>query len=124
MFLRNEKSALEAMQRLERGGEQIATTSINIHELYTGAYFSKNPAKKINDILTLMEIIDVLDFDKVSAKHSGLIMSDLKQRKIVVDESDWLGDVLTAAVAKKFDATIVTNDNDFANISGIKIERW
>jgi len=123
MFLRNERSALETMQRLERSGEQITTTSINIHELYTGAYFSKNPAKKINDILTLMEIIEVLDFDKVSAKHSGLIMSDLKQRKIV-DESDWLGDVLTAAVAKKFDATIVTNDNDFANIRGIKIERW
>ena len=58
MFLRNEKSALEAMQRLERSGEQIATTSINIHELYTGAYFSKNPA--VQQIFITVVLIDVL----------------------------------------------------------------
>lgn len=56
---KNSKKGDEALKRIEKAGEDIALTSLNLHEILYGLYkYSDHP--KIEKILTL----DIVDFTK------------------------------------------------------------
>jgi predicted nucleic acid-binding protein len=114
-----------AVQTLDRFTEKgsIATTILNIFELYTGAYRSRDPAKKINEIIQLMESIDVIILNQNSAKQAWIIMSKLLEKKLTFRQDDVVIDVLIAGVAQDIGAIIISRDKDFAKM-GAKTEGW
>jgi predicted nucleic acid-binding protein len=116
---RNARSSADKF--LEEGS--IATTILNIFELYTGAYRSRNPAKKNNEIMHLMESIDVIILNQNSAKQAGLVMSRLLEKKVVFRQDDVAIDVLIAGIAKATGAVVITKDKDFDKME-CKTERW
>jgi predicted nucleic acid-binding protein len=121
-YLHGQRNARSAVDKfLEEGS--IATTILNIFELYTGAYRSRNPAKKINEIMQLMESIDVIILNQNSAKQAGLIMSGLLEKKAIFRQDDVAIDVLVAGIAKATGAVVVTKDKDF-DMMECKAERW
>lgn len=121
-YLHGQKNALRAVDRYLNEGT-IATTILNIFELYVGAYRSRNAAKKINEIMQLMESIDIIILNQNSAKQAGLVMSGLLEKKLVFKQDDVAIDVLIAGIAKGTGATIVTKDRDFV-MMGIRTEKW
>jgi tRNA(fMet)-specific endonuclease VapC len=59
IFDKNSKKGEDALQRIEEAGEDIALTSLNLHEILYGLYkYADHP--KIEKILTL----DIVDFTK------------------------------------------------------------
>jgi predicted nucleic acid-binding protein len=121
-YLHGQKDAVKALDKFTEQGS-IATTMLSIFELYTGAYRSHDPAKKINEIIQLMESIDVITLNQNSAKQAGIIMSKLLQRKQIFRQDDVAVDVLIAGIARSIGAVIITKDKDFVKM-GAKIESW
>lgn len=121
-YLHGQKDAVETLDKFTEEGS-IATTILNIFELYTGAYRSRDPARKINEIIHLMESMDVITLNQNSAKQAGMIMSTLLEKKLIFRQDDVVIDVLIAGIAKSLGAIIITRDKDFAK-TGAKAEAW
>ena len=121
-YLHGQKDAVETLDKFTEEGS-VATTILNTFELYTGAYRSHDPAKKINEIMQLMESIDVITLNQNSAKQAGIIMSRLLEKRLIFRQDDVVIDVLIAGIAKGIGAVIITRDKDFAKI-GAKTEGW
>ena len=98
------------------------TSSINIGEIYYGAYRSNRK----NQILKAFEEsvfpnITVLFFDGQSGKLFGRLKAQLKKKGISCSEPD----LRIAAVALQHNLNLVTgNTKHFENIPGIRLENW
>lgn len=98
------------------------TTSINLGEIYFGAF--KSPKKeKILDAFEkhVFPMINILFFDDRSAEIYGETKALLKERGIGCSEPD----LRIASIAIQHNLTLVTgNTVHFDPIPGLKIENW
>ena len=86
-----------ALEKLERSGEDIAITSITLHEILYGHYKIN---KKIKDILQ----INTIEFNKKDAELSAKIEFDLEKKGKTVFRID----TMIAAIALNRKAKIYT----------------
>ncbi len=66
----------------------IATTIINVYELYYGAFKSKDPSKNLAASKGFLSTIDVLELDDRSAERSGETMAKLESKGNMIDPRD------------------------------------
>ena len=100
-----------ALQKLESSGEDIAITSISLHEILFGHYkFSK----KVRDILQ----INTIEFNKNDAELSAKIEFDLEKKGKIISRTD----TMIAAIAINRKAKIYTfNKKHFQMIKQVKL---
>ena len=94
-------------------------SSVSVGELYKGAYRSAAKEKHLKNIEEqLLPRLTVLPYDRSTAKHFGLISSELeKLGKPLAD-----ADLQIAATAMQHDLTLVTgNLKHFSRIPNLKI---
>jgi predicted nucleic acid-binding protein len=60
-LFRDDERAMKVLEELSKSGERIATTVINMVELYRGAFLHPNTEKKIIGIEELKDLLIVLD---------------------------------------------------------------
>lgn len=117
--LRGRNDAKERVKQLEQS-ESLAMTSLTEYEVLLGAYLygKKDAIEKTEDFITKYT---VLALDASSAKRAANIRAKLmKQGSDVADM-----DVLIAAVALEYRATLVTrNRSDFGRIDELSVEEW
>lgn len=98
------------------------TTAINLGEVYYGAH--RSPRKE--QILAAFERkvfpnVNILPFDRESARLFGILKADLEKKGIGCSEPD----LRIAAVAIQFKLTLITgNTKHFENIPGLSLENW
>jgi len=98
------------------------TTSINISEIYFGAYRSKNQKK----ILAAYEDkvfpnVNILPFDTDSGKIYGRLKAFLEKRGLSKSEAD----LRIAAIAIQHNMIVITgNKRHFMKIPGLNVEDW
>jgi len=98
------------------------TTSINVSEIYFGAYRSKNQ----KEILKAYEErvfpnINILPFDADSGKIYGRIKAHLEKRGLSKSEPDFR----IASIAIQHNMTLISgNIRHFQNIPGLEVEDW
>jgi tRNA(fMet)-specific endonuclease VapC len=98
------------------------TTSINVSEIYFGAYRSKNQ----KEILKAYEErvfpnINILPFDADSGKIYGRIKAHLEKRGLSKSEPD----LRIASIAIQHNMTLISgNIRHFQNIPGLEVEDW
>ncbi|MBW2005069.1 MAG: type II toxin-antitoxin system VapC family toxin [Deltaproteobacteria bacterium] len=98
------------------------TTSINVSEIYFGAYRSRNQEKilKAYEDKVFPNVI-ILPFDTDSGKIYGRLKALLEKRGLSKSEPD----LRIAAIAIQHDMILVTgNKRHFMNIPGLNIEDW
>jgi predicted nucleic acid-binding protein len=111
IFDRQSKRGDISIQKLERTGEDIAITSINLHEILFGHYKYN---KKIKDILQ----INTLEFNKKDAELSAKIEFEQEKKGKKISRTD----TMIAAIAINRKAKIYTfNKKHFQKIRGIKL---
>ena len=109
-----------AHQFLQHVGRLFIPTIV-LGELYAGAYHVSDPTDLLQRIEDLLEDVNVLDFDPVSAKKFGEIRGSLLRQGISIPAVD----LMIGSVALVHDLTLVThNTADFQNIPGIRLEDW
>ncbi len=98
------------------------TTSINVSEIYFGAYRSRNQEKILKAYEDkVFPNVNILPFDTDSGKIYGRLKALLEKRGLSKNEPD----LMIAAIAIQHDMILVTgNKRHFMNIPGLNIEDW
>jgi len=98
------------------------TTSINVSEIYFGAYRSRNQEKILKAYEDkVFPNVNILPFDTDSGKIYGRLKALLEKRGFSKSEPD----LKIAAIAIQHDMILVTgNKRHFMNIPGLNIEDW
>ena len=102
--------------------ESQYTSSINIGEIYYGAYKSNRKDQILKAFEeSVFPNINVLFFDEESGKLFGRLKAQLEKRGISCSEPD----LRIASVALQHNLKLVTgNIKHFENVPGIRIENW
>ena len=96
----------------------LATTTINVFEIFNEAYKCADSDKKLTLVESLIERLKILDFDSNSAKISG------KQRALLEDQGLTLDvrDIFIGSIALSNNILLKTNNKKhFSRISKLRL---
>ena len=101
-------------------GSEIYLLYVVIGELRFGAEKSRRRSANQKQIDALIDQVTILPGSAATAKYYGIIKSQLKKKGRPIPENDiWI-----AAIVKEYDLILVTRDDHFSHIEGIKQEAW
>jgi tRNA(fMet)-specific endonuclease VapC len=115
-FLRDKDYAVKWMD--ENKNKNLATTSINIFELYYGAQKYHNPQAATTSVDKLREMLKSLNLTDNSAKRAGKILADLEKGGNMID----IKDILIGSIALEGEYMLKTNNKkDFGRMKELKL---
>ncbi|AIY89244.1 type II toxin-antitoxin system VapC family toxin [Geoglobus acetivorans] len=115
-FLRGKGKIVEVIKKLEEEHE-LLTTSINIFELYYGAYRTGRE-RNVNAVDELADRLEILKLTERSAKISGRILAELESDGRAID----FRDILIAGIVIENEAALFTgNKKHFQRVKGLKL---
>ena len=115
-FLRNKNYAIEWM--LKNKDKILATTAINLFELYYGANISQNFERSIDAINKLKERLLILSFDDNFSNKAAALLSQLEKDGNVIG----LKDIFIGSISLANDFSFKTNNlKHFERINGLKL---
>jgi len=113
-FLRKQNKEKTFLWKLKERYKNLSISSVSVFELYAGA----NDHKKINDVKSLLQWLDIIEFDEEIAEMAGKIFIVLKKQNNIIDYRD----LFIGATAVFYNFGIATlNIGHFENIPNIKI---
>ncbi|MEK6893983.1 MAG: type II toxin-antitoxin system VapC family toxin [Nanoarchaeota archaeon] len=97
---------------------QLATTIINLFELYYGAYRSADPERSLGTVKEIIESLDILTIDSECAKEAAKQLARLSSEGNIIDFKDlFIGCIsLSSSHALK-----TNNKKHFERIDGLKL---
>ena len=111
---------------IERFGEylkefgQINISIVTYYEIIAGLKFKK-ATRQIRDFEDFINDNNIINITEESAKISGDIYADLRQRGIMIGTSD----ILIAGITIENGLTLITNnEKHYEPIQGLNIENW
>lgn len=120
-LIRKDQAAIDGLTaEAERGGT-VSTTVVNLCELYSGAYGSKNPQKELARVQDLVSDLGLLELDAGSAKRYGELVNDATLRRTPIGDFD----LIIASIALEQEEKLVTrNLKHFSRVPGLVTEQW
>ena len=121
-IIKKNPSALLIEKLMTLPGELQFTTSINISEIYFGAYRSINRKKILQAYEEkVFPNLNILPFDSDSGKIYGRLKAQLEKKELPKSEPD----LRIAAIAIQHNMLLLTgNKKHFIDIPGLNIEDW
>lgn len=107
--MRGNKEALAKLDELESDDHLLCTTSLNVLELFRGAYLSSKPDEKIAKIRRILEQLLVLPIIEETYDVYGAISSSLSASGVQIGDFD----EIIAAITISHNGIIITRDNHF-----------
>ena len=114
-FLRGKESAINKYKEIK--GEKLETTSIVAWEVLRGPKLV-NRVKEYKEAVRLLNRLRVIPFTFTSARIASEIEQDLRKEGMEINPLD----VLIAAVVIENGSILVTRDEDYKHIKGLKVE--
>ena len=93
---------MEFLQR--HTGKTFSTTAVNIVELYSWAYRSKDRLKAWHEIESLRETLVILNLSDAAVKRSGVLVSDAEKQGKQID----LRELLVNSIAQTNNCQIIS----------------
>jgi tRNA(fMet)-specific endonuclease VapC len=120
-LIRKDQAAIDGLAaEAERGGT-VSTTVVNLCELYSGAYGSKNPQKELTKVQGLVSDLGLLELDAGAAKRYGELVNDATLRRAPIGDFD----LIIASIALEQGEKLVTrNVKHFSRVPGLATEQW
>lgn len=101
--------------------KQIAISAIVLYELQLGILKSSDPTKRIKQLASLLNNIEVIPFTDKTAYYAAQIRKNLEQKGTPIGHCD----MLIAATALERNATLVThNTREFSRIENLALTDW
>lgn len=117
-LLKNNENAVD---QLTQNFQSCYLSSIVVAELYKGVYCSQKVEQNLQTLKQFVDLLPVLDFDRMAAIEFGKIQGELRRIGRPTGELD----AIIAAVARSRQLTLVTdNIKHFENIVNLEIENW
>jgi len=120
-LIRRDQAAIDGLTaEAERGGT-VSTTVVNLCELYSGAYGSKNPQKELAKVQDLVSNLGLLELDAGAAKRYGELVNDATLKRAPIGDFD----LIIASIALERGEKLVTrNVKHFSRVPGLATEQW
>ncbi|WP_456473820.1 type II toxin-antitoxin system VapC family toxin [Candidatus Pyrohabitans sp.] len=116
-FLRGNPATANEIRQLEDEFE-LTTTTINLFELYYGAFKTEKAEKNVKSVNELAGRLEPLKFTDESAEFSGRIIAELEKEGRLVD----FRDAMIAGIVLENNALLYTrNLRHFRRIRGIRL---
>jgi predicted nucleic acid-binding protein len=115
--LHKKEAALRKIVELEETDETICTTQINALELYKGAYLPTKSNEDIQKVKKLLDAFVVLHINDDTYDWFAALSAELKSRGESINDFY----ELIAAITMINGAAIVSNDNHFKRIPGLRL---
>lgn len=110
-----------ATHLLGKAPADIAIPSIVLYELEVGTLKSDNPAKRQQQLQTLLTVIKVLPFTDKEAKVAAQLRVTLEAQGLPIGPMD----NLIAGTALSHGAILVSqNVSEFSRVAGLTVENW
>jgi tRNA(fMet)-specific endonuclease VapC len=94
--------------------------TIALGELHFGAHRSPNPVRNLERIGRFVAAVMLLSADAATAALNGQLKAELMTAGQIIPDNDlWI-----AALAKQHDLTLVSRDQHFSHVSGLKWVIW
>ncbi|MBD3283039.1 PIN domain-containing protein [Candidatus Pacearchaeota archaeon] len=120
-ILRDNEKTVEKIKKLREIGLPIATTPLNICELYKGAYISKQSEENINMVEEIMESVKIISFKAGTYDFYGNSYKELTYEGKMTNEID----LIVASISASHNYILITkNKKHFENIPRLKLEVW
>jgi len=120
-LLRNRPEAVKKAEEYDSLNVEISTTSMNVFEVYLGAFRSKDVGTNVRHADDLFNSINTLDLSLECSRRSGEILSELLRSGTPIG----LRDAIIAGIALVGGYTLVTrNIEHFKRNMGLGIETW
>ena len=121
-LIRGRKEAQAALKALEGEGAKLTSTTVNLAELYSGAYGLPDPASRIRTVESLAESIVLFPFDDRAARLYGRLEAGLRSKGRPVPAKDLL--IAAIGLAHGEAEVLTRNAKDFQNIPGISVRAY
>lgn len=110
---------ISVKENLEKA-EKVFIPAVVLGELYYGAFRSRNVEDNTTRIAAFVASVSVLNCDAATSRFYGLIKNGLREKGRPIPENDiWI-----AAVAIQNDLVLVSRDEHFKWIEGLKLDTW
>lgn len=119
-LLRGKEEIKNFKDELDKSEIFLSVASPTIMEIWMGALMSKLSLKEKEKINELLSSLVVLSLEEKSAKEAGEIEAELLKSGAAVD----IEDVMIAGICRANGEKIVTRDQDYMRISGLKIMKY
>ena len=119
-FLKGKEKAFAKMQSLVDSGESLEITTPTIFEIWGGFVQLGKGEKGREKIISFTEGMTVYSLDEESAKVAGIIDGKLVKDGFEINTED----SMIAGIAITNNKKILTSDNHFDRIEGLKVERY
>jgi tRNA(fMet)-specific endonuclease VapC len=113
-LLSKREAAVRMAQEID--AQPKAISSITLYELFIGA----QQLKKAADIEEMCETIQIIAPGKNIARRAALLQFTLRQKGIEIPAFD----ALIAATALEIDAVVLSKDEHFERVDGLRVARW
>ena len=118
-MLRGKRNIVELQEELEKT-EDISIAAPSVMELWRGAILSNATEKEKTKINELISSFAILPLDEKSAKEAGEIETELLKAGSKTETED----VMIAGICRANGEKLVTRDQHYAKISGLKIIKY
>ena len=99
----------------------VATTVLNLCELYAGAHGSRRVSLELQRVEGLASLLQVLDFNVAAAKKYGELANSQALRQKPIGDFD----LIIASIALSSQEPIATrNVEHFSRVPELKVEYW
>lgn len=113
-LFRGDIKTIEKLQHISL----IYVPVIVLGELFYGANISNQVQKRLDEIEDFTTTVRLLNCDKQSAKYYGQVKAQLKRAGTPIPENDiWI-----AAIGLQHNLIVLTNDQHFLKITGLRVE--
>jgi predicted nucleic acid-binding protein len=119
-LLKGVPDAIEKIEALQKRGNEVTTTIISVHELIKGAYISSRVDENLAKVIESISNLRVLDLSFGAAEEAARIYKELRDHGNMIGEFD----ILIAGIVKFNDETLVSRDEHFTAIQGVKLTSW
>jgi len=119
-LLRGDDSAARAVEDFESAGKPLGTTAITEYELFKGAHLSSRKEENLQRLRRLFDGTEVLRLTDEACGEVARISSRLESRGKMINEFG----VLIAGIVIASEETLVSRDEHFTEVEGLRIQRW
>jgi predicted nucleic acid-binding protein len=119
-LLKGAPEAARKIRALQENGNRISTTIISAYELLKGAYISSRAEENLLKVRDSISNLHVLELSLGATEEASRIYKELRDRGRQIGEFD----VLIAGIVKFHDEPLVTRDEHFKLIRGMKLINW
>ena len=119
-LIKGRLDAVSKLKEIENSFIQYAITSPTVFELWSGLISLEKSEKEKQKIISLVNEQIIYFLDDKSAEEAGKIDGTLVKKGLEIDAED----CMIAGIAIKNNQKLVTRDNHFSRIEGLKIESY